>query len=193
MVSCGMRRDEVVSTFHRACHEPGTAMSQMRCVMAFQRNEATAFRGNVVAGPSYHSPILMPSPVCAAAGGALAGSDQITDSGRNDSFHTPQVLEPEQWDVIQGKYAAAAAALDDREARIGAVAEQLETQMELLGVTAIEDKLQVSLISRKECAVVVDFGQSVGVASRARGIVWRASGGHRQRGCKRASLTSRMI
>ena len=40
-------------------------------------------------------------------------------------------------------YLEAASALDDREARIAAVAEKLETNFELIGVTAIEDKLQV--------------------------------------------------
>lgn len=34
-------------------------------------------------------------------------------------------------------------ALEDREARITAVAESVETDMELLGATAVEDKLQV--------------------------------------------------
>ncbi len=40
------------------------------------------------------------------------------------------------------RYVTAANSLDDREARIAGVAEALEVDLELLGVTAIEDKLQ---------------------------------------------------
>ena len=54
-----------------------------------------------------------------------------------------QVLEPAEWEAWNIKYQKAASALDDREARIGAVADELEADMELLGLTAIEDKLQV--------------------------------------------------
>lgn len=49
----------------------------------------------------------------------------------------------QQWHV---KYMQAASSLDERESRIAAVAEQLEVDLELLGVTAIEDKLQVWLL-----------------------------------------------
>mmetsp|Transcript_7573 Transcript_7573/g.22355 ORF Transcript_7573/g.22355 Transcript_7573/m.22355 type:complete len:1298 (+) Transcript_7573:304-4197(+) len=53
-----------------------------------------------------------------------------------------KVLEAGEWEAWHLKYEQAASSLDDREARIAAAAEQLEVQMELLGVTAIEDKLQ---------------------------------------------------
>lgn len=53
------------------------------------------------------------------------------------------MLGEEEWEAWHAKYQTAAASLDDREMRIAAAAEQLEVQMELLGVTAIEDKLQV--------------------------------------------------
>lgn len=55
-----------------------------------------------------------------------------------------QVLGEEEWASWQSVYSAAASCLDDREQRIAEAAEQLEVNMELLGVTAIEDKLQVS-------------------------------------------------
>lgn len=54
-----------------------------------------------------------------------------------------QVLDEETWQKWHVKYTQAASSLDERESRIAAVAEQLEVDLELLGVTAIEDKLQV--------------------------------------------------
>jgi hypothetical protein len=42
-------------------------------------------------------------------------------------------------------YHAASVALEDREARVAAAAEKVETDLELLGATAVEDKLQVTL------------------------------------------------
>ena len=53
-----------------------------------------------------------------------------------------QVLTPEEWQAWHVVYHQAASSLEDREARIAAVAEKLETNFELIGVTAIEDKLQ---------------------------------------------------
>jgi len=53
-----------------------------------------------------------------------------------------QVLTPEEWQAWYAVYLQAASSLEDREARIAAVAEKLETNFELIGVTAIEDKLQ---------------------------------------------------
>jgi len=53
-----------------------------------------------------------------------------------------QVLTPEEWQAWYVVYLEAASSLEDREARIAAVAERLETNFELIGVTAIEDKLQ---------------------------------------------------
>ena len=53
------------------------------------------------------------------------------------------MLTVEEWQAWHVLYMEAASALDDREARIAAVAEKLECGLELIGVTAIEDKLQV--------------------------------------------------
>ena len=52
------------------------------------------------------------------------------------------MLTPEEWQAWYVVYLEAASSLEDREARIAAVAERLETNFELIGVTAIEDKLQ---------------------------------------------------
>lgn len=41
------------------------------------------------------------------------------------------------------QYHAASVALEDREARIAEAAERIEADMELIGATAVEDKLQV--------------------------------------------------
>lgn len=41
------------------------------------------------------------------------------------------------------QYQAACVALDNREAKVAAASERIETDMELLGATAVEDKLQV--------------------------------------------------
>jgi len=54
-----------------------------------------------------------------------------------------QVLSAEEWSAWDALYQRAASRLDDREAQVAAVAESLEQGMELMGVTAIEDKLQV--------------------------------------------------
>ncbi len=40
-------------------------------------------------------------------------------------------------------YHVASVALEDREAKIAAAAEKIEADLELLGATAVEDKLQV--------------------------------------------------
>ena len=62
------------------------------------------------------------------------------------------MLSSEEWEAWYVLYLEAASALDDREARIAAVAERLEMNFELIGVTAIEDKLQarraLALLSR---------------------------------------------
>ncbi len=56
------------------------------------------------------------------------------------------MLSEETWNAWHAQYEHAASSLDDREVRVAAIAEALETDMELLGVTAIEDKLQVSTL-----------------------------------------------
>ncbi|KAK9839881.1 hypothetical protein WJX81_008363 [Elliptochloris bilobata] len=53
-----------------------------------------------------------------------------------------RVLREAEYDAWHGEYREAAGSLDDREARIAAVAERIERDLELVGITAIEDKLQ---------------------------------------------------
>ena len=60
-----------------------------------------------------------------------------------NELHTMQVLSEDVWRQWHARYERAASSLEERESRIAAVAETLEVDLELLGVTAIEDKLQV--------------------------------------------------
>ncbi|KAL4146206.1 hypothetical protein PRNP1_012076 [Phytophthora ramorum] len=53
-----------------------------------------------------------------------------------------RVLTAEEYKEYNEAYIAASTALEDREAKLDASAEMIETNMQLLGVTAIEDKLQ---------------------------------------------------
>lgn len=53
-----------------------------------------------------------------------------------------RVMSEEEWVAFNNTYQAAAASIDDRDQRLAAVAETIELDFELVGVTAIEDKLQ---------------------------------------------------
>ena len=53
-----------------------------------------------------------------------------------------RVLDEQQYQEWNRNYEVAASTLEDREARIAAVSEKIERDLELVGVTAIEDKLQ---------------------------------------------------
>jgi len=53
-----------------------------------------------------------------------------------------KVLTQEDWQAWDEKYQDAAASLDDRDAQIAHVAEEIERDLDLVGITAIEDKLQ---------------------------------------------------
>ena len=66
------------------------------------------------------------------------------------------MLPSEEWAHWEARYQTAAAALENRDAGVGALAEQLEQGMALLGVTAIEDKLQVGGVhGRVRCGIRV--------------------------------------
>ena len=56
-----------------------------------------------------------------------------------------KVLEEEVWAEWDRRYQAAAADLDDRDARLAALYTEAEANLELVGVTAIEDKLQLGV------------------------------------------------
>ncbi|QDZ20134.1 phospholipid-translocating P-type ATPase [Chloropicon primus] len=53
-----------------------------------------------------------------------------------------KVLEEEYWEEWDEKYQEAAACIDDRDSRVASCAQELEVDLNLLGITAIEDKLQ---------------------------------------------------
>lgn len=56
-----------------------------------------------------------------------------------------KVLEEEEWAAWDARYQEAAADLDDRDARLAALYAEAEANLELVGVTAIEDKLQAGV------------------------------------------------
>ena len=53
-----------------------------------------------------------------------------------------RILSEEEWRAFDEEYQAAAASIEDRDQRLAAVAELIEKDFELVGATAIEDKLQ---------------------------------------------------
>lgn len=53
-----------------------------------------------------------------------------------------RILAEEEWAAWNEGYQSAAASLEGREARIAAEASKVERELQLVGVTAIEDKLQ---------------------------------------------------
>ena len=53
-----------------------------------------------------------------------------------------RIIEEGQWAAWNKEYQAAAESLDGREARVEEAANRIESDLELVGVTAIEDKLQ---------------------------------------------------
>jgi hypothetical protein len=53
-------------------------------------------------------------------------------------------IMPEEWhEDWDARYQEAASAFEDRDARLDALADEAERELEVIGVTAIEDKLQV--------------------------------------------------
>ncbi len=56
-----------------------------------------------------------------------------------------RVLDAQDYQQWAGSYEQAASSLDDREQRVAAVSEKIERDLELVGVTAIEDKLQAGV------------------------------------------------
>lgn len=53
-----------------------------------------------------------------------------------------KVLEEDEWEAWDARYQEAAADLDNRDARLAALYAEAEADLQLVGVTAIEDKLQ---------------------------------------------------
>lgn len=55
------------------------------------------------------------------------------------------MLDEEEWAEWDSRYQSAASDLDDRDARLAALYNEAEAGLELVGVTAIEDKLQAGV------------------------------------------------
>ena len=55
------------------------------------------------------------------------------------------MLDEDQWAEWDKRYQSAASDLDDRDARLAALYNEAEAGLELVGVTAIEDKLQAGV------------------------------------------------
>lgn len=53
-----------------------------------------------------------------------------------------RIVPDDEWSRFNNRFQAAAASIEHREEKLAAVAEQIEREYTLLGVTAIEDKLQ---------------------------------------------------
>jgi len=67
------------------------------------------------------------------------------------------LLQESYYEEWNKKYEAAKADLGDREKKVAAAMEELELDMELLGVTGVEDKLQENV------AVVIESLRNAGV------------------------------
>ena len=73
---------------------------------------------------------------------ACIGAKFTTPQGLRTLLICTRIMPEDEWFAFNAAYQAAAASIDDREQRLAAVAETIETDFELVGVTAIEDKLQ---------------------------------------------------
>lgn len=69
-------------------------------------------------------------------------SCQIVPQGLRTLVLGTKVLSEEEWADWDGRYQDAAAQLDDRDEALAALAVEIEADLEFVGVTAIEDKLQ---------------------------------------------------
>ncbi|KAJ1548614.1 hypothetical protein HK405_001855 [Cladochytrium tenue] len=72
----------------------------------------------------------------------LKDMDDYATQGLRTLLYAYRVLDPEEYRVWSARYAEASAVVQNRAAQIAAVAEEIERGMMLLGVTAIEDRLQ---------------------------------------------------
>ncbi len=72
----------------------------------------------------------------------LTGCGGLSVQGLRTLVLASRILDNEEWAHWNKGYQGAAASLEGREARIAAEARKVETDLQLIGVTAIEDKLQ---------------------------------------------------
>lgn len=68
--------------------------------------------------------------------------DEFAAEGLRTLLFAQKFISNADYDIWKAKYLEAATSLDDRQERIEAVAESIEQNLDLIGATAIEDKLQ---------------------------------------------------
>ena len=68
--------------------------------------------------------------------------DAVADEGLRTLFLAERFLDQATFDAWLAKKKAAMLAVNDREAAVAAVDEEIEVELEIIGTTAIEDKLQ---------------------------------------------------
>jgi phospholipid-translocating ATPase len=90
--------------------------------------------------------------------------DDLANQGLRTLVISQKILSEEFYRDWEKRYAAAKADLNDREAKVLAAIEELESDMELLGVTGVEDRLQDNV------AVVIEGLRNAGIK------VWMLTG-----------------
>lgn len=90
--------------------------------------------------------------------------DDLANQGLRTLVISQKILGTDFYHAWEKRYAAAKADLNDREAKVLAAIEELEEDMELLGVTGVEDKLQENV------AVVIEGLRNAGIK------VWMLTG-----------------
>ena len=88
--------------------------------------------------------VMLPrlSPACAHVDATLQHLEAYASEGLRTLCVAMRALDAGEYEAWARRYEQAAAQLDGRRAALDAVAEELERDLELLGATAIEDKLQ---------------------------------------------------
>ena len=88
--------------------------------------------------------VMLPrlSPACAHVDATLQHLEAYASEGLRTLCVAMRVLDAAEYEAWARRYEQASAQLDGRRAALDAVAEELEQDLELLGATAIEDKLQ---------------------------------------------------
>ena len=82
-----------------------------------------------------------------------------------------RILGEDEYQEWNRKYDAAASSLDDREALIAAESAKIERDLELVGVTAIEDKLQEGVPQAINSLITANI--KVRCCRRSRSCLWR--------------------
>lgn len=95
----------------------------------------------------------LPPAQLAAAQPLLAATSEHLAAMAGQGYRTLVVaarqLEPSAYAAWAERYRDACASMTDRAGRVAAVCDELERELDLLGATAVEDKLQVALQQRQ--------------------------------------------